>query len=152
MKVRDLIHDLREHQDLDVEVSLNGEQPVRVRGMAKVDDHIVLMAVPTWSFSELDQAMQQLGAVAATTPGWVDWECLFERRSKDDGTSVVWRCRAHSLTPDHCDTCRVATHGGYHYGAAERGRRYCNCHSKLEGSCADGVRDLATKTPRTLDG
>ena len=57
MKAKEVI-DLLKNPEATVRISVRGEMPLEVKAVAIAqEDNFVLMAVPEWGFSELDQAL-----------------------------------------------------------------------------------------------
>jgi hypothetical protein len=134
MKLRNLLAHLRDQdENCTVRVSLNGERPLDVRAVAfSDDDTIVLLAVPTWSMSELDQVM-------ALLPPRKAWLSVYQPTTNPGNAHKFWGCIEHSLPYEKCEACRSEVCIGYHYGVQEPSRRYCNCHCKAE--CPEGLTD-----------
>jgi hypothetical protein len=139
VKSEEIIRYLKDHQDATVRISIAGEPPVTVRAIAYIDDNIVLMAVPGWQFSELDEAMASLGAAVGTASSPDDllnvgWQ-QFWKRSLTNGKEH-WACKAHGThsSEPNCQECRDKTPFGWHNGVGN-GAWFCNTHSK--GACPD---------------
>lgn len=126
MNGQDLIDLLQGHEGESVRVSLTGEMPAEVRAIAFSEGHVVLMAVPAWTFNELDEAMSALGAALPPLPDVdVSWLQMWEIK---DGS---WHCKAHGLhsTTPGCPECRVKTGNGWHKSVDGGAKVFCNMHS-----------------------
>lgn len=133
MKAKEVI-DLLKNPEATVRISVRGEMPLEVKAVAIAqEDNFVLMAVPEWGFSELDQALAM--APRAKDGTWVDWDSVFCVVNASD-SSKNWKCREHGSL--NCSRCKTLTVGGFHNGVENQGR-FCNCHSKA--TCPDAIKD-----------
>jgi hypothetical protein len=134
MKLRNLLAHLRDQdENCTVRVSLNGERPLDVRAVAfSDDDTIVLLAVPSWSLSELDHVM-------ALLPSRKTWLEVFQPATQAGTSHQFWACIEHSLPYEKCEACRDIVATGFHFGVQAPTKRFCNCHSKAQ--CPDGLKD-----------
>lgn len=124
MKIKKLIKLLETVDDNSVvRLSINGEAPLPVKALALADDNVVILAVPSWDFSEISDTLTQISALTVDE-GQQAWDAVW--RSSESGD--MWICIAHGNKRDNCPECKRATGGGYHWGAKYKETRFCNCH------------------------